>query len=85
MMKWVGELFSESGGVSMMRVMSIICVIAAVAIAIIGLNRIPVDYSGLSLLCSSFLAGAFGGKLAQKKTEVNGTKTETEVDTDPSK
>lgn len=85
MKQWLSRLFSESSGVSMMRVMSFICCLAAVAIAIVGLNKAPVDYSGLSLLCSSFLAGAFGGKLSQKKLELNGAKTDTEIDTDPSK
>lgn len=81
MIDFLKKLFSENGGVSMMRIMTLACCLAAITMAIVGLSKVPVDYSGLSLLCSTFLAGAFGGKVAQKKLEVNGTKTETEVDT----
>jgi hypothetical protein len=85
MRQWLSKLFSESSGVSMMRVMSFICCVAAVTIAIVGLNKVPIDYSGLALLCSSFLSAAMGGKILQKKLEVNGVKTETEVDTNSTK
>lgn len=61
-----------------MRVMSLLCCSTAISIAIIGLYHPPVDYSGLSLLVGAFLASAFGGKIAQKRIEINGTKTITE-------
>lgn len=63
------ELFSENlGDVSMMRLMSLICVIASVIIAITGLywNR---DLMGITTLCLAFLTTAFGGKIWQKKIE----------------
>ena len=75
------DLFSETGSISAMRVMTMICCFAAVAIAIVGLNRVPVDYSGLALLCSSFLSAAMGGKIMQKRIEADGAKSTTEVDT----
>jgi hypothetical protein len=63
-------LFSDSGSVSMMRVMSLICCISAVGIAMYGISRPEVDYSGLTILCSSFLSAAFAGKVLQKRIEV---------------
>lgn len=82
MRDFFSKLFSENGGVSAMRVMAMLCCIAAIVIAIIGLSHSPVDYSGLSLLCGAFLSAAMGGKLLQKKVELNGTKTDTTVDID---
>lgn len=70
-MSYVKALFSQNGQVSMMRLMSLTCVIAAVVIALIGLSKPQIDYSGLSMLCSAFLGAAFGGKIMQKKTEVS--------------
>lgn len=65
----------------MMRVMSLLCCATAVVLAVLGLYKQTVDYSGLSLLVGAFLASAFGGKIAQKRIEVDGTKTTTEDDT----
>lgn len=79
-MKWVKHLFSENGTVSAMRVMAMLCCVAAIVIAIMGLSKPVVDYSGLSLLCSSFLSAAMGGKLLQKRVEVDGAKASTEID-----
>lgn len=76
-MDFIKQLFSDGGSVSMMRVMSIICCIASIILAIIGLNRTPIDYSGLSLLCGAFLSAAFGGKIMQKRIEADGSKTTT--------
>ncbi len=63
-----------------MRVMSIICCFAAIAIAFVGLNKPVIDYSGLTLLCGAFLSAAFGGKILQKRTEVDGAKSESTED-----
>lgn len=63
-------LFSEHGSVSMMRLMSLICCVAAIVIAFVGINKPLIDYSGLGLLCSAFLGAGFGGKVLQKKVEV---------------
>ena len=70
MKDFIRQLFSESGNISMMRVLSLICVLAACGIAIYGLNAPVVDYSGLTLLCSTFLGAGIGGKVAQKIQEV---------------
>lgn len=63
-------LFSSKGDSSMMRVMSLVCCLTGVGIAIHGINRPAVDYSGLSMLCGTFLGIAFAGKVAQKSIEV---------------
>jgi hypothetical protein len=55
MTKWLSGLFSENGTVSMMRLMSIICCIAAVVISIMGIEKPVVDYSGISLVVSVFI------------------------------
>jgi hypothetical protein len=69
-MKCIKELLSEKGSISSLRVMSLICVLAACGIALMGMLRPVIDYSGLSLLCGTFLGAGFGGKVMQKKTEV---------------
>ncbi len=69
-MKWIKDLFSEKSDVSMLRLMSLICCLAAIGIAIHGINRPVVDYSGLTMLCGAFLSAAFIGKVTQKKVEV---------------
>lgn len=74
------ELITENGKLSMMRVMSLLCCLTAIGIAVIGLNKPVVDYSGLSLLCSTFLTAAMGGKIMQKRLEVTGAKAEVEVE-----
>lgn len=63
------NLLTAKSGVSMMRFMSLICCLSAIGIAIVGLNKPVVDYSGLALLCGTFLGVAFGGKIAQKNIE----------------
>lgn len=73
------KLFGENTGVSMMRVMSFLALLAGIAVAFVGISKIPVDYSGISLLVSVFLSAAFGGKVLQKRIETNGAKSETEV------
>jgi hypothetical protein len=79
------QLFSENSGVSMMRVMSILALTAGIGIAFYGMSKLPVDYSGISLLVSVFLSAAFGGKVLQKRIEATGAKSETEVTERPSK
>lgn len=75
------QLFSESSGVSMMRIMSFLALTAGIGIAFYGMTKLPVDYSGIALLTSVFLSAAFGGKVLQKRIEADGSKNETEVST----
>lgn len=70
MIEFLRNLFSENGSVSAMRVMSLICIFASCGIAIYGLNRPVIDYSGLTLLCGTFLSAGMGGKVLQKSQEV---------------
>lgn len=68
-MNWINKLLSENSTVSTMRVMSLISVITAICIAFYGMSKATIDYSGLALLCGTFLGAAFGGKVLQKKSE----------------
>lgn len=70
-MKSIKDLLSESGSASMVRAMSALCCIVASIIALIGICKSQPDYSGISLLCTTFLTAAFGGKIMQKRIEVN--------------
>lgn len=69
MKSFIKDLFSESKHASMLRVMSLTSVLAAVAVAIIGVLKPSPDYSGLSLLVGTFLSAAFVGKVTQKAVE----------------
>lgn len=69
-MKFVNQLLSNKGIVSAMRVMSLLSLATAIAIAFYGMSKAVIDYSGLTLLCSAFLTASFGGKVMQKRTEV---------------
>lgn len=62
------EFFSEQGDLSMTRLLSFICVLSAMSIALFGIlcNR---DLGDVSMLCGAFLAAAFGGKIMQKRVE----------------
>lgn len=79
-MGFLKELFSEAGHYSLMRVMALLCCLTAIGIAMMGINKDLVDYSGLSLLVSAFLTAAMGGKIMQKRIEVSGAKSEVEVE-----
>ncbi len=70
MKSFLMALVASGSGVSTLRVMSLACCLTAIVIAFIGLHKPTVDYSGLALLCGTFLGAAFGGKIAQKNIEV---------------
>lgn len=69
MKNFIMQLFNETGTVSMMRMLSLICVLTASAIALycIYMNR---DMNAASILCGIFLGAAFTGKAVQKISEV---------------
>lgn len=69
----IKQLFSESSGISSMRVMSMIALLIAGTIALLGLYK-TTDLTGLSMLVGAFLASAFGGKVFQKAQEIEGQK-----------
>lgn len=66
---FLSKLVSQNPGVSTLRVMSLLSLVTAICIAAYGMHKVPIDYSGLSLLCGTFLGAAFGGKIAQKSQE----------------
>lgn len=68
-MKFFKSLLNEHGDISTMRLMSLLCCLTAIIIAIVGLNKAAPDYSGLSMLCGTFLGMAFLGKAIQKPSE----------------
>jgi hypothetical protein len=67
-MKIIKELFSENSPISMLRLLSLISVLAAVAIAAFGIYA-GRDLMGLAALCAVFITAAFGGKVLQKNME----------------
>lgn len=66
MKQWLLDLFKDDSGVSMMRVLSLICVLTACGMAIDGAKN-GRDVSGI---CATFLAAGIGGKVGQKVVEV---------------
>ena len=70
MRTFIKDLLSERNHASMLRVMSLISVLSAVTIGIVGVMKPEPDYSGLSLLVGTFLSAAFVGKVSQKAIEV---------------
>lgn len=62
------QLLSESGDVSMMRLLSLICVLTACFLAIYGVEH-DKDLNAMAMLCSAFLGIGIGGKVMQRKVE----------------
>ena len=69
MKEFLLKMFSENSDVSEMRVAAILCVLCAMGIAIYGMSKNPIDYSGLSLLCGTFVGSGMAGKVSQKFAE----------------
>lgn len=69
MRRWMRDLLSERSDVSMMRLLSLICVLTASGIAIraVVMDR---DLSAAAVLCSVFLGAGIGGKAIQKVSEI---------------
>ncbi len=62
------ELLCEKSSLSVMRVMSLVCVFTSVAVAFVCIytDKNLVD---CSILVSAFLVPAFGGKMLQRRFE----------------
>lgn len=71
-MKLVSAILSDNSHISSMRLMSLISLIIAGYIAIYGIST-KADLNGVAMLCGVFLTAAFGGKVAQKMSEVKVT------------
>ncbi len=65
----VALMFSESSKVSMMRVMSLLSLVAGIILAFVGLNQ-QQEPSSLAVLVAVFVGSAFGGKALQKSQEL---------------
>ena len=70
MSKFISQLFSDSGNVSMTRLLSLMCCINATVIAMWGIAK-GTNLSDLSMLCGTFLACGMGAKVSQKWIETN--------------
>lgn len=62
------ELLSEKSDLSVMRAMSLVAMLAAVVIAIVGLYS-DKPLADVAILVSAFLVPAFGGKALQRRFE----------------
>lgn len=62
------QLFAENGTVSMMRMLSLICVCTAAAIALYVVYK-DRDLNAASILCGTFLGFGISGKAIQKIQE----------------
>lgn len=67
-MKLLLALLSESGDISMMRLLSLICVITACIIALHSVIK-GSDLNAAAVLCGVFLGVGIGGKALQKISE----------------
>lgn len=67
-MNWFKMLFSEEEGVSCMRIMSMLSLFFAFAIAVVSLY-LKEDLTKVAILCGVFVGPAFAGKAYQKSLE----------------
>jgi uncharacterized membrane protein YfcA len=68
MKNWLNGLFSEQGTVSMTRVLSLICVLTAVGIALVSVYKAQ-NLDATVGVVSVFLGAGLGSKVAQKFAE----------------
>ena len=69
MLNWLKQLFSDSGTVSMVRVLSFMCVITASLLAFIGIYAANRSLESIAVLCGTFLGAGLGAKVMQKGIE----------------
>jgi phage tail sheath gpL-like len=60
MKQWIDSLLSSNGGISMMRFMSLVCVLTASTIGIIAVCKNS-NFEGAAMLVTPFLTAAFAG------------------------
>lgn len=68
MFKWLSYLVSADDGVSTMRLMALVSLLAGTGIALWGITK-GVDLRDLATLVGVFVGSAFGGKAIQKGFE----------------
>lgn len=69
MKTWLQELLAEKGTQSMIRLLSLLCIITASTLAFIGISASNHSLESVSVLCGTFLAAGMGAKVMQKKYE----------------
>ncbi len=69
MKQFLLDLFKDNSSVSMMRMLSLICVLTASMIAFYSVYA-GKDLNAVSILVGVFLGSGIGGKVAQKISEV---------------
>ncbi len=68
MKQWLKDLFSDNSNVSMMRVLSLICILTASGVAIHAVS-VGSNLDSVSVLCGVFLGAGISGKVTQKMVE----------------
>lgn len=68
MKRFILEVFGETGDISMMRLLSFICVLTASAIAMKAVVY-GSDLNATAVLCSVFLSSGIAGKVIQRGVE----------------
>lgn len=68
MFRWLMLLTSADDGVSTMRLMALLSLLAGTGIALWGIAK-GADLNGLAVLVGVFVGSAFGGKAIQKGFE----------------
>ena len=64
------SLLSHSGELSMVRFLSLMCVVTACALGFIGMFVTAHTLESVAVLCGTFLGAGLGAKVVQKRTEV---------------
>ena len=67
-MRWLRDLFSETGNASMIRLLALLAVVGAIGMGFYGIH-LNSDLEKLAKLCSVFVIAAFGAKIGQKYLE----------------
>lgn len=63
------QLLSETGTLSMVRFLSLVCVVTAALLSLLGLYTTQHSLESVAILCGTFLGAGMGAKVLQKKYE----------------
>lgn len=74
-MNWFNKLLAENGAVSMVRLLSLICVVTASVLAFAGIYSTTHSLESVSMLCGTFLTAGLTAKVMQKKMEISQIET----------
>ena len=69
-MNWFNKLLAENGEISMVRLLSLMCVTTASVLAFLGIYSTSHSLESVSMLCGTFLTAGLTAKVMQKKMEV---------------